>query len=113
MFRYLRVNVLVLVLAGVHAAAQRVARGPEGGVEVGLLDGHAKRSLKKERGGRCAKKPAMPGNMRGAVDGWRPRQESNLHLALRRRPFYPLNYGGGGCGDCIGAGGVPCYARRF
>ena len=26
---------------------------------------------------------------------WRPRQESNLHLALRRRPFYPLNYGGG------------------
>jgi hypothetical protein len=25
---------------------------------------------------------------------WRPRQESNLHLALRRRSFYPLNYGG-------------------
>ena len=25
---------------------------------------------------------------------WSPRQESNLHLALRRRPFYPLNYGG-------------------
>jgi hypothetical protein len=25
---------------------------------------------------------------------WPPRQESNLHLALRRRPFYPLNYGG-------------------
>ena len=21
-----------------------------------------------------------------------PRQESNLYLALRRRPFYPLNY---------------------
>ena len=27
--------------------------------------------------------------------GWRPRQESNLYLALRRRSFYPLNYGGG------------------
>ena len=25
---------------------------------------------------------------------WRPRQESNLHLRLRRSPFYPLNYGG-------------------
>lgn len=24
---------------------------------------------------------------------WSPRQESNLYLALRRRPFYPLNYG--------------------
>ena len=26
--------------------------------------------------------------------GWSHRQESNLYLALRRRPFYPLNYGG-------------------
>lgn len=24
---------------------------------------------------------------------WSPRQESNLYLALRRRLFYPLNYG--------------------
>ncbi len=24
---------------------------------------------------------------------WSPRQESNLHLALRRHSFYPLNYG--------------------
>ena len=31
---------VVLVLAGIHAAAQFVARGPEGGVEVGFLDGH-------------------------------------------------------------------------
>ncbi len=23
---------------------------------------------------------------------WRPRQESNLHLAFRRGSFYPLNY---------------------
>ncbi|CAN0646366.1 hypothetical protein BCEP27_70152 [Burkholderia cepacia] len=35
---------------------------------------------------------------RGKVDeglrpGWSPRQESNLYLALRRRLFYPLNYG--------------------
>ena len=28
---------------------------------------------------------------------WCLRQESNLYLALRRRPFYPLNYGGEGC----------------
>ena len=26
---------------------------------------------------------------------WRPRRESNPYLALRRRSFYPLNYGGG------------------
>jgi hypothetical protein len=26
-------------------------------------------------------------------DSWSPRQESNLYLALRRRLFYPLNYG--------------------
>lgn len=26
-------------------------------------------------------------------DVWSPRQESNLYLALRRRLFYPLNYG--------------------
>jgi hypothetical protein len=25
---------------------------------------------------------------------WYHRQESNLYLALRRRSFYPLNYGG-------------------
>ena len=36
---------VVLVLAGVHAAAQLVARGPEGGVEVGFLDGHPKSIL--------------------------------------------------------------------
>ena len=27
------------------------------------------------------------------MDRWSPRQESNLHLALRRHLFYPLNYG--------------------
>jgi hypothetical protein len=31
---------VVLVLAGIHAAAQFIAGGPEGGVEVGFLDGH-------------------------------------------------------------------------
>lgn len=31
---------------------------------------------------------------------WRPRQESNLHLRLRRSPFYPLNYGGMPARDC-------------
>ena len=28
------------------------------------------------------------------IPEWPPRQESNLYLALRRRSFYPLNYGG-------------------
>ena len=31
---------VVLVLAGIHAAAQFIAGCPEGGVEVGFLDGH-------------------------------------------------------------------------
>lgn len=31
---------VVLVLAGVHAAAQLVAGGPKGGIEFGFLDGH-------------------------------------------------------------------------
>ena len=31
---------VVLVLAGIHAAAQFIAGGPEGGVEIGFLDGH-------------------------------------------------------------------------
>ena len=30
---------------------------------------------------------------RAAFSGWCPQQESNLHLPLRRGPFYPLNYG--------------------
>ena len=34
---------VVLVLAGVHAATQFIATGPELGVEVGLLDGHGRR----------------------------------------------------------------------
>lgn len=29
---------------------------------------------------------------------WPRQQESNLHLALRRGPFYPLNYGEDGVG---------------
>ena len=31
---------VVLVLAGIHAAAQFSARGPKGGLEIGFLDGH-------------------------------------------------------------------------
>lgn len=50
----------------------------------------------------------------GCGDWWRglwPRQqESNLHLALRRGPFYPLNYGEGGAG--ILAGGAGRLTRR-
>lgn len=35
-------------------------------------------------------------NLGGGLElGWSPRQESNLYLALRRRLFYPLNYGEG------------------
>ena len=33
---------VVLVLAGVHAAAQFVAARPEGGVEFGFLEGHVR-----------------------------------------------------------------------
>ena len=39
------------------------------------------------------KKPHRVERVRPSM--WRPRQESNLYLALRRRSFYPLNYGGG------------------
>ena len=46
--------------------------------------------------------PAMsPSHLRSSQDvdflikKWSPRQESNLYLSLRRRPFYPLNYGEG------------------
>ena len=39
--------------------------------------------------------------MAGAAGGWYHRQESNLYLALRRRSFYPLNYGGEGQGIVI------------
>jgi hypothetical protein len=31
---------VVLVLAGIHAAAQFIATGPEGAVEFGFLEGH-------------------------------------------------------------------------
>ena len=42
------------------------------------------------------------------VSNWRPRQESNLHLRLRRSPFYPLNYGGAEPGDFgMGSAGLP------
>lgn len=50
---------------------------------------------------RATKKPAIAGffvcfcfylTLRDTAV-WSPRQESNLYLALRRRPFYPLNYG--------------------
>lgn len=35
---------------------------------------------------------------RNERQSWWPQQESNLHLSLRRTPFYPLNYGA--AGDC-------------
>jgi prepilin-type processing-associated H-X9-DG protein len=31
---------VVLILAGIHPAAQLIAGGPKGGVEVGFFDGH-------------------------------------------------------------------------
>jgi hypothetical protein len=42
--------------------------------------------------------PMKTGNLAGICGRWRAlkwsrRQESNLYLPLRRRPFYPLNYG--------------------
>src|SRR5574337_430294 len=38
--------------------------------------------------------PASAGGGWWRASRWRPRQESNLYLALRRRSFCPLNYGG-------------------
>ena len=35
---------------------------------------------------------------------WPPRQESNLHLSLRRAPFYPLNYGEESAAIVVGIG---------
>ena len=35
---------VVLVLAGIHAAAQLIAGGPEGGIKVGFLYGHLDQS---------------------------------------------------------------------
>ena len=49
--------------------------------------------LVDRRGGRIG----FPDPVRRELVGlrrWRPRQESNLHLRLRRSPFCPLNYGG-------------------
>ena len=40
---------VVLVLAGIHAAAEFIAGGPKGGVEVGFLNGHV-RAAKIEKG---------------------------------------------------------------
>jgi hypothetical protein len=36
---------VVLVLAGIHAASQRVARGPKGRIQVGFFDSHSYRLL--------------------------------------------------------------------
>lgn len=45
---------------------------------------------------------------------WSRRQESNLYLPLRRRPFYPLNYGErGGIVPCRPhAAGAARYCQR-
>ncbi len=46
---------IILVLGGVHAAAELVAGLPEGGVEFGFLEGHGIRSERVGRRGRgCA-----------------------------------------------------------
>ncbi len=43
---------------------------------------------------------------------WSPRQESNLYLALRRRPFYPLNYGGMRVDFLMAASGGGSWVRQ-
>ena len=40
------------------------------------------------------RRPRRPNRAPSSWWGWRPDQESNLDLPLRRRPFYPLNYRG-------------------
>lgn len=43
---------------------------------------------------------------------WSLRQESNLYLALRRRPFYPLNYGERQTAIVNARGGSALHAAR-
>jgi len=56
---------VVLVLAGIHAATQFIARGPQGGVKRGLLNSHAAaRSLDGPGGliaaaSPCARRPSI------------------------------------------------------
>ena len=50
---------VVLVLAGIHAAAQFVAAGPEGGIEFGFLEGHP--LLRSVRGGGLVGAPRLGG----------------------------------------------------
>ena len=53
---------------------------------------------------RKEKKPHVFGTVQLSM--WPPRQESNLYLALRRHPFYPLNYEEKAL-DCIGMTHTP------
>jgi hypothetical protein len=46
------------------------------------------------------------------VRAWRHRQESNLHLRLRRSLFYPLNYGGSAADSGTRAAAEPASPRR-
>ena len=51
------------------------------------------------------------GAYRQRMHVWRPRQESNLDLPLRRGLFYPLDYGAAGP-DCAAARGAHVFAGR-
>ena len=42
---------VILVLAGIHAAPEFIARGPEGGVKVGFFNGHESRKSVRGRAG--------------------------------------------------------------
>jgi hypothetical protein len=48
----------------------------------------------------------------GPLGRWSLRQESNLYLALRRRPFYPLNYGGMSVDFLMAASGGGSWVRQ-
>ena len=47
---------VVFVLTGVHAAAEFIAGGPEGGVEVGFFDGHGLEGGLREGVGRQSRR---------------------------------------------------------
>jgi hypothetical protein len=61
---------VVLVLAGIHAAAQFIAAGPQGAVEFGLLYGHSGLSRDRLVGGKARAAPAPRIPRQGSFSEW-------------------------------------------
>ncbi len=75
---------------------------PAGLVVVGITSGFVVVRLRTSSARRSSALPAARRNDQRPIHGsrlsrvWRPRQDSNLRLCLRRAPLYPLSYGGSG-----------------